>query len=275
MATVRESLQQAAQSIAARDAEVLLAHLLGCERSFLLAHPEHVVVNAAFRKLVARRAAGEPLQYITGQQEFYGLMLRVSPAVLIPRPETELLVEQVLLWAAQQDAALALAMADVGTGSGAIAVALATHLGGASFVATDTSAAALEVARANAEAFGVNDRVRFVEADLLPLDCRAAAFDAVISNPPYVPAGDAATMQREVVDHEPHSALFAGSDGMEVYRALVPLAMQALKPDGLLALEFGFGQRDAMRELLAAWSDVRFIDDYAGIPRVVLATKPA
>jgi release factor glutamine methyltransferase len=282
------AIAEAATQIARRDAETLLAHLLGHTRAWVFAHPEAELdadQKAVFRQLTARRAAHEPLQYLTGEQEFYGLALRVNSDTLIPRPETELLVEAVLLWA--EDRKRALRILDVGTGSGAIALALATHLTSSELkieiVASDLSAAALAVARDNAEQLHLAGHagagsVRFVQSDLLAaltpeLDA-GGLFDAIVSNPPYVPTADAATLQPEVVDHEPHSALFAGLDGLEVYRRLIPQAHAALRPGGLLALEFGSGQRDALAGLLHGWNDLRFLDDYAGIPRIALALSP-
>jgi release factor glutamine methyltransferase len=275
MLTYRDLLDESAHRIELRDAQGLLAHVSGRDRTWLFAHPEapaEQATAARFRDLCTRRAAGEPLQYLTGVQEFYGLALRVTPDVLIPRPETEHLVEAVELWATQLESGELLQMADVGTGSGAIAIALATHVGHVRLTAIDHSAAALAIARENAQAHSCADRITFLENDLLS-GIPAHSFDAVVSNPPYIPSGDAATLQREVVAHEPHTALFAGDDGLDVYRRLIPQAHNALKPHGLLALEFGFGQRDALAELLAGWTDVRFLDDYAGIPRVVLAKR--
>lgn len=277
--TILDTLAEASARIDKRDAELLLMRVLDCERAFITAHPETTLTAAQqteLRGMVTRRALGEPVQYITGHQEFYGLDFRVTPAVLIPRPETEHLVEAVLLWATRFHDERTLQIADIGTGSGAIAVALATHLAGANFFATDISETALAIARENAHANGCEDRIRFAHGDLLsglalPADFR---FDAIVSNPPYVPAGDAATMQAEVVGYEPHSALFAGDDGLEIYRRLIPAAHAALRSCGLLALEIGYGQRDALIELLQGWSDVRFIDDYQGIPRTALAMKP-
>jgi len=210
------------------------------------------------------------VQYITGQQEFYGLMLKVSPAVLIPRPETELLVEAVL---ARLPADQPVRIADVGTGSGAIAVALAHALPMAQVTAVDLSEAALKVATENAAAHGVIGRVKFLLSDLL---ARAGAepFDAVVSNPPYIPEGDRDSLHRQVKDHEPEMALFAGADGLEVYRRLVPQAWAALKPGGLLAMEIGYGQREAVAALVSGWNEVEFLDDLQGIPRVVLARRP-
>lgn len=279
--TLRDALASKPVGIDARDIERLLAHVTGHERTFVLAHPEAPLTaeeQQRFAGLVARRAAGEPLQYLIGTQEFYGLELRVTPDVLIPRPETEHLVEAVELWATRFHDERTLQIVDVGTGSGAIAIALATHLAGSAITATDISASALAVARENAERHQCADRIRFLQGDLLaPLADQIASglrLDAIVSNPPYVPAGEAATMQREVVQHEPHTALFAGEDGLDIYRRLVPAAHEALKPCGLLAMEFGYGQRDALAALLAGWNNVRFVQDYQGIPRIALAERP-
>ena len=279
--TIRETLTAATPLLASenarRDAETLLAHLLDRDRASLLAHPETELTSeqtSAFNALIARRAAHEPLQYITGHQEFYNLDFHVTPDVLIPRPETEHLVEAVLLWATRFHDERMLQIVDVGTGSGAIAIALATHLAGATFTATDISEGALAIARENARTHDCEDRIQFVRCDLLPGLPDENRFDAIVSNPPYVPTGDASTMQPEVVDHEPHTALFAGGDGLDIYRRLIPAAHAALREQGLLALEIGHGQRDALAELLADWNDVRFIDDYQGIPRIALALRP-
>jgi release factor glutamine methyltransferase len=275
---VRDAIAEGAALIPRRDAETLLAHVLGRDRVWVFAHPEAELAAeqaAVFGQLVERRAAQEPLQQLTGWQEFYGLNLRVTSDTLIPRPETEGLVEAVLAWAAETGGSLR--VVDVGTGTGAIALALAAHLKDAEVMAGDLSEAALEVARENAERLGLDEQVRFVRSDLLAgfegeMDA-GALFDVVVSNPPYVPEGDAATMQREVVNYEPAMALFAGEDGLDLYRRLIPEAWAALRVGGLLAMEFGFGQREALRELLQAWGEVRFLDDYAGIPRVVLAIR--
>ena len=273
--TVHNLLLEASTVIARRDAELLLAHTRGPPRIWLLAHPEAEVREAeaaSFLGLTARRATGEPAQYLTGMQEFFGLELRVTPAVLIPRPETEHLVEAALAWAQTQKRPLR--FLDIGTGSGAIAIAVAANLPGVEMVATDISFAALAVARDNAVRLGVSDRVRFLESDLLAaVGAADLPFDAILSNPPYIPSSDAATMQREVVAHEPHTALFAGLDGLDIYRRLIPAAYAALRPGGLLAMEIGFGQREALASLLAGWDNVRFVDDYAAIPRIALAER--
>jgi len=274
--TVHNLLLEASTLIARRDAELLLAHTLRQPRIWLLAHPEAELTEAevaSFLALTARRAGGEPAQYLTGTQEFFGLELRVTPAVLIPRPETEHLVEAALAWSQTQIKPLR--FLDIGTGSGAIAIAIAANEPSSEIIATDISAAALAVASDNALRLGVSDRIRFVECDLLSaLDPADIPFDAILSNPPYIPSTDAPTMQREVVAHEPHTALFAGPDGLSIYRRLIPAAYTALHPGGLLALEIGFGQRDALAELLIGWNNVRFVDDYTAIPRVALAEHP-
>ncbi len=278
--TIREAVTEAANLLAGqsarRDADTLLAHILRCDRAWLLAHADTTLSNAELaqlRAMTGRRAAREPPQYIIGHQEFYGLDLRVTPDVLIPRPETEHLVEAVLLWATQFHDERTLHIADVGTGSGAIAVALATHLAGANFTATDISAAALEVARENARTHSCEDRIQFLNCDLLPALAPDFRFDAIVSNPPYVPTRDAATLQPEVVQHEPHAALFAGADGLDVYRRLIPAAHAALRENGLLALEIGHGQHAALTNLLQGWNNIRFIDDYQSIPRIALAER--
>ncbi len=278
--TLQEAITRASTSIARRDAEYLLLHILGRGRPWLLAHPEAPISADEmdrFAGLIARRGQHEPLQYLTGHQEFFGLDLHVTPDVLIPRPETELLVESVLTWAHRQPASSRpLRLVDVGTGSGAIALALAQHLPSAEITAMDFSPAALAVASANALRLDIAHRVQFKLANLLsPLEeTESAVWDAVISNPPYVRMADAAELQTEVRDFEPHLALFAGEDGLEIYRRLIPQALATLRPGGLLALEFGFGQRPALAELLHNWHDVHFLDDLAGIPRVALGTRP-
>ncbi|MGI4831054.1 MAG: peptide chain release factor N(5)-glutamine methyltransferase [Janthinobacterium lividum] len=278
--TAKSIIVQAASRVARRHAETLLLHVLGRDRAWLLAHPEALLTppqHTAFDALITRRAAHEPLQYLTGHQEFYGLDLHVSPAVLIPRPETELLVEAVLDWAQEQLPA-SLHFIDVGTGSGAIALALATHLASAEITALDLSLEALAVAQGNAQRLGLAKRVRFLHSDLLnavPPNLTAGhRIDAIVSNPPYVPQRDKPTLQPEVSDFEPHGALFAGDDGLAIYQRLIPEAFALLRPRGLLAMEFGFGQKTDLATLLHSWANVRFLDDLAGIPRVVLAMRP-
>lgn len=256
------------------DAEVLLRHLLGCDRAYVLTHMQDVL-NAEgvvrFYALVDRRLAGEPIQYITGETEFYGLPFRVTRDVLIPRPETEHLVEKVLELAAGKAAPR---IVDVGTGSGAIAVALAAKLAHASVTAIDISAAALKVAIENAARNEVGGRLRFLEGDLLG-PVAGEQFDFVVSNPPYVPQCDRASLSVEVRDFEPSLALFAGEDGLTVYRRLIPAAHAVLVSGGWLALEIGYGQQDAIRTLLvgAGFIEIGFTNDLQGIPRVAYARR--
>ncbi len=281
--TLREAVSTAAGQLRAgtspasdplRDAETLLLHLLKAPRTLLFTEPDRKLTFAqqdAYAALVNRRLAYEPMQYIIGQQEFYGLNLRVTPAVLIPRPETELLVEAVLQRLPHDHT---LRIADVGTGSGAIAATVAANLPQAQVFALDLSAAALEVAQANVATHGLEQRVRLVESDLLAAVAAEDAFDAILSNPPYVPLSDRETLHPQVREYEPALALFAEDDGLAIYRRLIPQAFAALKPGGLLALEIGYGQSAAIVEMLATWSSVEVLDDLQQIPRVVLARRP-
>jgi release factor glutamine methyltransferase len=242
----------------------------------LLSDPERLLIEgqrAAYDTCIVRRLQHEPIQYILGSQEFYGLTFRVTPAVLIPRPETEHLVEAVLERLPHDRP---VAIADIGTGSGAIAIALAHHLPLATIHALDVSVTALEVAKGNAAALGVADRLHFVLSDLLdalPSRQRHGFFDAVVSNPPYIPAGEAAQLHPQVSRYEPASALYAEDEGLAIYKELIPQAYSAVKPGGLLALELGHGLRDAISELLSCWREVSFVNDLQGIPRVGLARR--
>ena len=259
---------------ARRDAETLLLHMLGRDRAFLIAHGDEVLTAAGavrYYALIDRRLNGEPIQYIVGEAEFYGLPFHVTHDVLIPRPETEHAVEKVLELAAQFKAPR---IVDVGTGSGAIAVALQHKLPQASVVATDLSQDALEVARENAQRNGVADRIRFFAGDLLAA-VSAEQFDIAVSNPPYVPEGDHAVLAVEVREFEPALALFAGADGLAIYRRLIPAAHAALAAGGFLVMEIGFTQEAAVRALLAetGFGGIEFIADLQGIPRIACARK--
>lgn len=249
-------------------AELLLCHALHCERPFLYAHPEQELREVEwihYGRWLHERMQGKPLQYITKTQEFYGRSFAVSPDVLIPRPETELLVESVI-----KRRPHARYVVDAGTGSGAIAITLALELG-TSVLATDISYSALKIAAANAALH--NASVRFIATDLLaPIG--DATMDVVVSNPPYVALKDRETMQREVRDWEPGLALFAGDTGLDIYRRLIPEAWRVLKPGGLLALELGAGQADAVTSLVSAWNNLEIAPDLAGIPRVLACEKP-
>lgn len=283
--TLQEALQAATQQLAAdplladsarRDAEMLLLHILDISRPALRSNPSQSLTTEQtlnYQTLIDRRLLHEPVQYIVGEQEFYGLPLRVSPAVLIPRPETEHLVEAVLERLPHDQP---LVIADIGTGSGAITIALARHLPLAVFSALDLSQAALEVARDNATRLSVARRVQFAVSDLLgilSLDQRQNRFDAIVSNPPYVALVDSPAMHPQVREYEPATALFAGPDGLDIYKRLIPQAHEALKPGGLLALEIGHGQQAAIARLLSGWWNVEFVNDLQAIPRVALARK--
>jgi len=260
------------QATAARDAEVLLLHAFQISRATLLAHPDRevsAVELALYGSSIARRLRNEPIQYIVGEQEFYGLALRVTPAVLIPRPETEHLVEAVLGLLPRDRA---LRILDVGTGSGAIAIALAVHLPQAEMTAVDLSAAALEIATANVRAHGVEGRIRLLKSDLLGAVV-GERFDVVVSNPPYIPESDRSSLHAQVREYEPVTALFAGASGLDIYERLIPQAHAVLVHGGLLAMEIGCGQREAITALLKGWEDVRFVNDLQGIPRVTLAKR--
>jgi release factor glutamine methyltransferase len=275
-ANVGEALDAARDRLAAtsknprRDADLLLEHVLGCDQTALLTHPERVLSaeeSQQFHRLVERRLASEPMQYLAGEQEFFGLRFEVSSAVLIPRPETEHLVEAVLERFEREQA---VRIIDVGTGSGAIAVTLAHALPRSRVTAVDLFPAALEVARRNAQWHAVNDRLTLLSSDLLA-EVDGTDFDAVVANPPYIAEGE--VLEPQVANYEPHSALYAGPTGLEVYERLIPQAAGVLKPGGWLMLEIGYGQGSAVRNLMRGWAGVTLIDDLQGIPRVVLGQK--
>lgn len=261
------------------DAEVLLAQVLSCDRVQLYTHYEDEVSAAAraeFRELVRRRAAGTPVAYLVGRKEFYSLPLAVSPAVLIPRPDSEFVVVEFLAAMQQRaDSGERLAV-DVGTGSGNLALACAQHDGRTRFLAIDKSPEALRVAEKNARALGLHDRVSFLEGDLLAPVASRAPFDAIISNPPYIPTADIATLDPGVRDHEPHSALDGGPDGLRVVARLIEEAAPLLKPGGYLIVEIGTAQEEPVRALVGAQSGLTLaptVRDHANHPRVVRAKR--
>jgi len=256
-------------------AEVLVFHVLGCDRAYLFAHPERELSDAEqeqYEGLIRRRVSGEPLQYLTGHQEFWKADFLVNPAVLIPRPETEHVVEAVLNLVRYFAMGPLLKLIDVGTGSGAIAVSLARELPQAEVHAVDLSEAALEVARLNARRMGV--LVNFALGDVLANVVRDANFDFVVSNPPYVGLNERDKVQAVVRDYEPPIAVFAGDDGLDIIRRLIPQAFEALRDGGWLLMEIGYSQLEAVKALLVAWDNVHAVADLAGIPRVVVARKP-
>jgi len=295
-------------------AELLLLHVLGRDRTWLYAHPEEQLSSAdadRFFALIVRRAKGEPTQHLTGKQEFWGLEFEVTPDVLIPRPETEHVIEVALDRLALRElrsgrkqtlTGEGLQIADIGTGSGCIAIALAKELPGATIYATDISSAALAVALRNADRHSVADRVHFLECSLLdkvstvvaryivPLRSQGAnselhdspvtshqspLLDLIASNPPYIGRREAQTLPREVHDHEPEIALYGGEEGHELYADLITQAGAHLKPGGILVLELGHNSLPAVQPLLDApvWANVGVTNDLAGIPRVLAAER--
>ena len=266
------------------NAELLLMFTLGCDRAYLYAHPERELSadeQSRYDAALAERARGVPAQYITGHQEFWGMDLIVSPAVLIPRPETEHVIETVLdrvgrapLRQAQGKLTPAspLHIADVGTGSGCIALALAKELPQAEVHTTDISPAALEVARANASRHQLDSRIHFHQADLLT-QFEDNYFDFIVSNPPYVGESEEDQVQLEVRKFEPRNAVFAGRTGTEIIARLIPQAHTALKPGGWLVMEISGTIAGEVKLLLADWKDVQIRPDLQSIPRVAQARK--
>jgi release factor glutamine methyltransferase len=272
-------------------AELLLLHMLGRDRAWLYAHPEEPINSQqleTFLSLISRRANGEPTQHLTGKQEFWSLEFEVTPDVLIPRPETEHVIEvaldrvalrQLRAGKSQKTNGEGFLIADIGTGSGCLAIALAKELPAATIYATDISPAALVIARRNAVRHGAEKRIRFLESDLSrPLAADGAndsAFDLVVSNPPYIPRRDAKTLAREVRDHEPAVALYGGEEGYELYADLIGLARRYLKPGGIFVSELGYDSLPAVQPLLDGpqWTAVGVSNDLAGIPRVIAAER--
>ncbi len=276
-------LERAGMEEAAADAELLLLHLLGKSKAELLRDWREPwpggELDAAWEALLRRRAAGEPVQYVTGGQYFYGRRFEVSPAVLIPRPETELLAEAVLaagdrLW--PQGAAAVPHVLDVGTGSGGLAVTLAAERPAWRVTGSDLSADALAVAARNAELLGAGERIRFVQGSLLEPFFEGPPIDILVSNPPYIVTADLAGLQREVRDYEPRLALDGGEDGLDLYRAMAAQLRRLPALPRIVAWEVGAGQAEDVAALLraaAGWADIRFVVDYAGISRHVVAVR--
>jgi release factor glutamine methyltransferase len=275
------ALERLAASHAARaDAEELLSRLLGVKRSALYLERARALTpeqEARFEAWLARRARGEPVQYITGRAAFRGIDLAVNPSVLIPRPETEGLVEAVLdVLRAEQARWPMPRVLDLGTGSGAIALALAAECTRAAVTATDAGDAALDTARANAGALGLAERVRFVRGDWLDAVGGDERFEAIVSNPPYIATGEWEALPAEVRSFEPQHALFSGASGLEALREIVDAAPRHLVADGLLALELAEMRATEVAAWLEGahdWRSVRLIDDLAGRPRVLLARR--
>jgi len=257
------------------NAELLLMFVLGCDRAYLFAHPERLLTpreQSRYEGVIRERARGCPTQYITGHQEFWGLDLIVSPAVLIPRPETEHVVETVLELAQRRDPEQRLKVIDVGTGSGCIALALASELPFAEMHASDISDEALEIARINAARLRLGHRVLFRRSDLLSIYV-GEQFDFVVCNPPYVGELEADKVQRQVREFEPKAAVFSGLEGMDIYKRFIPQAWAVLNPGGWLVTEIGFSTEEKVKALLNDWTEVQTTADLQGIPRVIAARK--
>ena len=272
------------------NAELLLMFTLSCDRAYLFAHPERKLSTeeeSSYESALADRIRGVPAQYITGHQEFWGMDLIVTPAVLIPRPETEHLVESVLeiqtsgvrpqtsdqTYPEVRGPKSKVRVVDVGTGSGCIALALAKELPHAEIHATDISADALEIARANAVRHQLDRRIHFRQADLF--EGLKRDFDFVVSNPPYVGESEEDQVQLEVRKFEPRKAVFAGPRGTEVIARLIPQARKILHPDGWLIMEISGTIAKEVRKLLDGWEEVQIKPDLQSIPRVAIAKKPA
>lgn len=276
IAEAAQVLSRAGVPEARREAMSLIEHLIARDRTFLITHTEELLVPADIRRLrelVERRAAGQPLQYITGHQEFYGLDFEVTTDVLIPRPETELLVETALALLDKTDPPL---ICDVGTGSGCIPVALLHEDKKARGVGLDISMNALRVAARNAMRHGVRERLMLIASNCFAtLDSCAARFTMIVSNPPYVAEDALAGLQREVRDYEPRVALTPGGDGLSIIRRLVADAPQFLEVGGHLLMEIGFDQHEAVRRLIDSqvWQLLDIHKDLQGIPRIVALKK--
>jgi release factor glutamine methyltransferase len=284
---LREALRAGLQTLKEHEvpspqlaAELLLMHTLGCDRGWLYSHLDEPVapeVADRYIQLIAERSTGKPTQYITGHQEFWGLDFEVTPDVLIPRPETEHLVEAALELIRKAGSSEPCRIVDVGTGSGCIALALASELPQKEIHAVDISPAALEVARRNARRFGLARQIQFCEGDLLKPYIEngcAASFNMVVSNPPYVGDAESDLVQREVREFEPRLAWSAPGDGNGIYRRLFPQALELLEPGGHVVVEIGYLKSDAVTRLLGdGWTGVEVTADLAGIPRVVVAEK--
>ena len=259
-------LEEEAVSVPRLTAEVLLTHALHQERAYLYAHPEEELSEIAwihYGRYLHERMKGKPTQYITGRQEFYGRDFRVNSDVLIPRPETEHLVEAAVAHIHARDLVV-----DIGTGSGAIAVTLALETP-AHIIASDISTAALQVAQSNAQQLSA--QVGFLACDLLDA-YRDGSINVLVSNPPYVPRTDEPNLQREVRDYEPPVALFGGPTGLEVYQKLSVEASRVLRPHGWLLLELGYNALNPVRAMLESdWTDIDIVPDLAGFPRVIAA----
>lgn len=284
--TIAEAIQKASERLSAQDvpnaqldAELLLRHALGKDRAWLLVHMQDALDGQglrSFEESIDRRALREPLQYITGLQEFRGLPFKVTTDVLIPRPETEFVVEAAVK---EVSTTAAPVIVDLCTGSGCIAISLANELPKARFFATDRSERALHIAQENARQNGVADRIRFLEGDLFgpleEMDLRGR-IDCIVTNPPYIRSEELPALQPEVRDFEPEMALIAGPKGTEIAQQIIRVAPEYLKPGGSLIMEMGIGQTTGLRKIVEdtqKFGPVGIVKDLAGIERVIVARK--
>ena len=272
-----QELKRAQSKSPPLSADLLLACVLHRDRVRILTHPEESIPEKAwarFQDLVRRRAKGEPLQYLTGEQEFYGLPFRAGPGALIPRPETEILVENAIRLIGNQPHPAARFL-DVGTGSGCIAVSIACEVPTATGWAVDLSSAALEIARENAKRHGVAERILLIRSSLLECFPRSPAFDFIFCNPPYVALKDYDSLPSEVRDYEPHLALFGGESGMQIYQDLIPEIPSRLIPGGYFLLELGAGQAEQVKRLVEheGLAVETILNDLQGIPRCLIGRK--
>jgi len=286
MMTIAEAILQGTHKLrsagvpeARREAGSLLGHVIERDRSFIISHAEDSVDSEEaerFAAFIEERSKGKPLQYITGVQEFFGLDFEVNADVLIPRPETELLVETALQLIPNTSASF---VCDVGTGSGCVAITLLHERAKARGMAIDISPAAIEIAKRNAARHAVTEQLEFLNSDCFAELDKATVFDLIVSNPPYIPAGDLKSLQREVRDYEPHLALEAGPDGLSIIRRLLAEAGTYLSPGGHLLFEIGFDQSAAVESLIApmvasgSWNLLHIYPDLQGIPRTVALQK--
>lgn len=270
-----ERLQSAGVDSALLDAQLLMANILECSRLDIIVHPERELTGDeedGFDKLVTRRAARYPLAYLLGYREFYGIDIKVTPGVLIPRPETELLVEIIVDRLRNVPNPT---IADIGIGSGAISIAVAHSLPQSRIVATDLSDEAIQVAKANIDNYQLSDRINIIHGDLVsPLLGLGEKYDAIVSNPPYIASEEIANLEPEVRCYEPMVALVGGETGLAAYRRIYPDALGLLKPDGFVAVEIGQGQADAVSQIAmdSGYTSIDVYKDLAGIERVVVTS---
>ncbi|TXD31415.1 peptide chain release factor N(5)-glutamine methyltransferase [Lujinxingia vulgaris] len=262
------------------DAEVLLSYALDLPRIQLYAQFDRPLIEselATYRAMIKRRATGEPVAYIIGERDFWSITLKTDARALIPRPDTETLVEAALKVLPTADESTRLRVADIGTGTGAIALALATERPDLDLAATDQAAPTLELAKENADALDLSDRVSFFQGDLLDaLPAEWRSLDMLVSNPPYIGTTEREQLMRDVRDFEPEGALFSGEDGLDILRRLIPASFNALKPGAFLLLEIGYRQGSAVTALLedAGFEEIAILPDLAGHDRVARARRP-